>query len=238
MLLAVARRCAAPSAQTTGRRPPSHGPSRRSSTGSPATRSSGSPTALPKIIAERAQVPGLVPGRLHARARRAGRSPTTRATSRPRRSRRSSIDDPTGAVLEQWTGYKVAWTMARGYSGRVRAQGQLAVDLDPAVRAVPRAVRRRWRRPLSAAATSTCSCCSRSASRSPSSTTRRSACRVPLVYPPLLYLLLRMLWSPASARARPVARRCTCNVPSAWLAVGVIFLLGFRIGAERRRTRT
>ncbi|MEA2141501.1 MAG: hypothetical protein QOC91_1600, partial [Solirubrobacteraceae bacterium] len=27
------------------------------------------------------------------------------------------IDDPSGSVLEQWTGFQVAWTMARGYPG-------------------------------------------------------------------------------------------------------------------------
>jgi hypothetical protein len=27
------------------------------------------------------------------------------------------VDDATGAILEQWTGHQVAWTMARGYEG-------------------------------------------------------------------------------------------------------------------------
>ena len=27
------------------------------------------------------------------------------------------VDDSTGAVIEQWTGDQVAWTMARGYEG-------------------------------------------------------------------------------------------------------------------------
>ncbi|MEJ7716241.1 MAG: hypothetical protein WKF40_11395 [Thermoleophilaceae bacterium] len=27
------------------------------------------------------------------------------------------VDDATGAILEQWTGSQVAWTMARGYTG-------------------------------------------------------------------------------------------------------------------------
>jgi len=27
------------------------------------------------------------------------------------------VDDRSGAVLEQWTGHQVAWTMARGYEG-------------------------------------------------------------------------------------------------------------------------
>mgnify|MGYP006174166467 CR=1 FL=1 len=31
--------------------------------------------------------------------------------------RQVAIDDRSGAILEAWTGYKVAWTMARGYDG-------------------------------------------------------------------------------------------------------------------------
>jgi len=50
---------------------------------------------------------------------------------------------------------------------------------------------------------------------------------VPLVYPLLLYLLLRMLWA-ASGGGRSLGLHL--NFPAGWLAVGVIFLMGFRIG--------
>ena len=28
------------------------------------------------------------------------------------------VDDPSGAIVESWTGWQVAWKMARGYSGQ------------------------------------------------------------------------------------------------------------------------
>jgi hypothetical protein len=62
---------------------------------------------------------------------------------------------------------------------------------------------------------------------------------VPLVYPPLVYLLLRMLaLAGLGRRGRPsdvaperAARREPLRswIPAPWLAVGVVFLLGFRV---------
>jgi hypothetical protein len=51
---------------------------------------------------------------------------------------------------------------------------------------------------------------------------------VPLVYPCLLYLLLRSL-SLAFGRGRP-REPLRLGVPVSWLAIGVIFLVGFRVG--------
>src|SRR5207248_2428649 len=55
---------------------------------------------------------------------------------------------------------------------------------------------------------------------------------VPLVYPPLLYLLARMLALLRRSRRegpeRPAPLRLL--IPAPWLAIAVIFLLGFRIG--------
>jgi hypothetical protein len=51
---------------------------------------------------------------------------------------------------------------------------------------------------------------------------------VPLVYPPLVYVLLRMLWiglRPAKEREMP-----RMLLSAQWLAVGLVFLLSFRIG--------
>ena len=65
----------------------------------------------------RAQEPGLVPERATSRDATAGRSlSTSRAAARrdrpgPRRTTRRAT------VTESYTGYKVAWTMARGYDG-------------------------------------------------------------------------------------------------------------------------
>src|SRR6185437_1041820 len=57
----------------------------------------------------------------------------------------------------------------------------------------------------------------------------------PLVYPPLLYLLGRMLWLSRPDRARTDRPRGGSGagprllIPAPWLALGVVFLLGFRI---------
>jgi hypothetical protein len=52
---------------------------------------------------------------------------------------------------------------------------------------------------------------------------------VPLVYPLLAYLLARMLWV-GLRRPRDETEPLPLLVPATWLAIGVIFLLGFRIG--------
>src|SRR6202041_3464320 len=51
---------------------------------------------------------------------------------------------------------------------------------------------------------------------------------VPLVYPFLLYLLVRMLLL-AAGRGRP-REPLQLLVPRSWLAIGIVFLIGFRIG--------
>ena len=80
------------------------------------------------------------------------------------------VDDATAKVTEAWTGFQVAWTMARGYSGafgrRVNAVyvwlPLCALFLAPFLPCAPAAGRY---------CTSTCSCCSGSRSRWRSSTT-------------------------------------------------------------------
>jgi hypothetical protein len=52
---------------------------------------------------------------------------------------------------------------------------------------------------------------------------------VPLAYPPLLYLLGRLAWI-GLRRAPPRPEPLRLLVPASWLAVGLVFLLGFRIG--------
>src|SRR5690348_10688551 len=58
------------------------------------------------------------------------------------------IDDISGRVLEQWTGFQVAWTMARGYPGAFgRHVNSLYVWLPMCVLFVLPFIN--WRRPLS-----------------------------------------------------------------------------------------
>ena len=133
------------------------------------------------------------------------------------------VDDATGEVRESWTGYQIAWQMARGYPE------QFGHKLNAPYVWLPLAAifvfglldwRRKWRVVhldllvllsfgLSAAFFND----------------GNIGVSVPLVYPPLVYLLARMLWvgfHGAGEGLRPSA-------PTAWLAIAAAFLLGFRI---------
>ena len=151
------------------------------------------------------------------------------------------IADSSGRVLEQWTGFQVAWSMARGYPGAFgRHVNALYVWLplcllfllpfiDP-------------RRPLSLLHLDLLVLLSWSVSLAFFNHAHIYA-SVPLTYPPLIYLLGRMLWllrrpghtarrAAGSERQRPQRpqRPLRLLIPAPWLALGVVFLLGFRIG--------
>ncbi|HSD81763.1 MAG TPA: glycosyltransferase 87 family protein, partial [Solirubrobacteraceae bacterium] len=139
------------------------------------------------------------------------------------------LADATGRVTEAWTGYQVAWTMARGRPGafgRKAAAWWLWVPLT-LLFVLPFVDRRRpWRGPavdLAAVALLGVSVAFFNHARIDLS--------VPLVYPPLLYLLGRLLWiglrrarDPAAALPLPLL------VPVRWLGAGLVFLLAFRAG--------
>jgi hypothetical protein len=146
------------------------------------------------------------------------------------------IDARSGRVLESYTDYKVAWTMARGYSG---AFGRIVnspivwiplMVLFVAPLLTPRRPKRMLHLDLLVlSAFSISLACFNAAEISWS---------VPLVYPLLLYLLGRMLWiglrrGDAEERAR---RPLELLVPVSWLAVAVIFLLGFRVALNVTRS--
>jgi hypothetical protein len=144
------------------------------------------------------------------------------------------VDDASGRVTEAWTGFQVAWTMARGYPGafgrRVNAW-YIWIPLCLAFLApfLPLGFRRgrpQLRRPslfhldlLMLLGFSISLALFNHA---------QIGLSVPLVYPFLLYLLVRMLLLGfGRGRAR---RPLRVMVPVSWLAVATVFLLGFRIG--------
>ncbi len=139
------------------------------------------------------------------------------------------IDDGSGVVLEHWTGYKVAWTMARGYPG---AFGRIVnapwVWIPLAVLFVvpfvtPRRPRRLLHLDLLVLSAFSASLALFNAAEIYAS--------VPLVYPLLLYLLGRMLWIGLHRGDAGEEQRRPLNllVPVSWLAIALIFLLGFRV---------
>lgn len=145
-----------------------------------------------------------------------------------------TIDDLTGGVLEAWTGYQVAWTMARGYEGafgrRVNAWYVwipmcllFAAPFLPGARVAPGG-RRSWRPSwlqldILVLLAFSVPLAFFNAAQIDLST--------PLVYPLLLYLLARMLVvAGRGGRAEPLR----LLAPVSWLAVALVFLIGFRIG--------
>ncbi len=138
------------------------------------------------------------------------------------------VDDHTGKVTEVWTGYQVAWTMARGYPGAFgRRSNALYVWLPlSALFLLPFLP---WRRPrrLTLLHLDLLVLLAFSASLA-FFNHARIGISVPLAYPFLLYLLVRMVLL-AFGRGRP-RRLPRPAVPVTWLAIGVVFLTGFRIG--------
>ena len=144
------------------------------------------------------------------------------------------VDDASGRVTQAWTGFQVAWTMARGYPGAFgRRVNALYIWIPMCLLFVapfaPWRRRGRWPwlgRPsllhldlLVLLGFSISLALFNHA---------QIGLSVPLVYPFLLYLLARMLLL-AAGRGRP-RRALPLAVPTTWLAVGVMFLVGFRIG--------
>ncbi len=139
------------------------------------------------------------------------------------------IADSRGAVLEAWTGYQVAWTMARGYPGAFgRVVNSPWVWIPLSVLFVvpfltPRRPRRLLHLDLLVLSAFSISLAFFNAAQIGTS--------VPLVYPLLVYLLVRMLWIGLrrSDTSDELRRPLQLLVPVSWLAIALIFLLGFRV---------
>ena len=138
------------------------------------------------------------------------------------------IADATGQVLEQWTGFQVAWTMARGYPGAFgRHVDALYIWLPLCVLFMLPFVDPR--RPLQLLHLDLLVLLSFSVSLAFFNHAHIYA-SVSLAYPPLAYLLARMLWLLRRPRpGRSPAPPLRLLVPAPWLALGIVFLIGFRV---------
>jgi Glycosyltransferase family 87 len=150
------------------------------------------------------------------------------------------ISDSSGRVLQQWTGFQIAWTMARGYPGAFgKHVNALYIWLPLCLLFI--APFFDWRRPLRLLHLDLLVLLSFSISLAFFNHANIYA-SVPLCYPPLLYLLVRMLLllrrpravDPQDSRAEGPRDERThgplVRVPLPLLVVGLLFLLGFRIG--------
>jgi hypothetical protein len=136
----------------------------------------------------------------------------------------AKVEDSTGRVTEAWTGPQVAWKMARGYRG---AFGRAINDawiwlLFSAVFLLGLAD---FRRPVSVRNLDLVVLLSFGFSLYYFNHGRIFTA-MPLIYPPLLYLLGRLIWIARRGRgsvARPLW-------PAWVLLAGTVFLMGFRVG--------
>ena len=177
---------------------------------------------LPRMRRVRSDYPGSYDG---AYLKGPGRWQVSYFSHRGKEIGQVIISDASGRVLEQWTGFQVAWTMARGYPGAFgRHVNALYVWLPLCVLFLLPFIE--WRRPFALRHLDLLVLLSFSVSLGffNHGEIYKS---VPLTYPPLIYLLGRMmLLLRSGARPRPLK----LLIPAPWLAVGVVFLLGFRIG--------
>ena len=136
------------------------------------------------------------------------------------------VSDESGRVTEAWTGPQVAWTMARGYPGAFgrKVNSPLVWITLTLLFVIPFVDPRRPLRirhldlaVLMAFGVSVAFFNDANIDIS-----------VPLVYPLMLYLLARMLWIGLRRGRRRDPLRLL--VPASWLVVGLLFLVGFRIG--------
>ena len=144
------------------------------------------------------------------------------------------IDDGTGKVTQAWTGFQVAWTMARGYRGAFgRRVNAWYVWIPLCLLFVGPFLP--WRRRRGAVPRRGWSLLHLDLLMllgfSISLAFFNNALiglSVPLVYPFLLYLLVRML---GLAFGKGVPREpLRLVVPIPWLLVALVFLVGFRVG--------
>ena len=136
------------------------------------------------------------------------------------------VDDTSGAVTEAWTGPQVAWKMARGNPGAFGGKEINNTALWLGFCALFFIGLADLRRPFSLRNLDLIALLSFSVSlwyfnRGDIFTS------VPLAYPPLVYLLVRMLWSGARGR---LATGAVPVWPVWLLAAAAVFAAGFRIG--------
>ncbi len=134
------------------------------------------------------------------------------------------VDGGSGDVVETWTGAQVAWSMARGY------EGQFGHALNAPWVWIPLALvfflgLLDWRKPLRIAHLDLLVLLSFGVSQI-FFDAGEVGVSAPLVYPPLLYLLGRMLWVGFRGGSEPGLRP---SAPRMFLIVACLFAIAFRV---------
>lgn len=134
------------------------------------------------------------------------------------------VDPATGLVRESWTGYQVAWKMARGYSGAFGHKLNAPYVFLPLC-AIFLLGLIDWRR-LGRIANLDLLVLLGFGVSNLFFNRAEVGVSVPLQYVPLAYLLGRALWIGLRGGGGGIRPRW----PAAWLLVAALFLIGFRVG--------
>jgi hypothetical protein len=173
----------------------------------------------PNVVKEKAEHPGLVPSpTFHNEKWEVGWFENDHEYALV------MVDPKTGEVTESWTGYQVAWEMARGYSG------EFAHSLNSPFIWIPLCLLFfvglcDWRKLRRIANLDLLVLLGFGVSHF-FFNEGNIGLSVPLAYPVLVYLLARCLW--IGFRGRGSGLRPTW--PTMWLLVAALFLMGFRVG--------
>jgi hypothetical protein len=134
------------------------------------------------------------------------------------------VDPQTGLVRESWTGYQVAWKMARGYSGAFGHKLNAPYVFLPLC-AIFLLGLVDWRRLRRVANLDLLALLGFGISNFFFNRAEIGV-SVPLQYLPLVYLFGRALWIGTRGRGEGIRPAW----PAAWLLIAALFLLGFRVG--------
>jgi hypothetical protein len=134
------------------------------------------------------------------------------------------VDPGTGAVRESWTGYQVAWKMARGYSGAFGHKLNAPYVFLPLC-AIFLLGLVDWRRLRRVANLDLLVLLGFGVSNFFFNRAEIGV-SVPLQYIPLVYLFARALWIGLRGRGEGIRP----SWPTAWLLIAALFLVGFRVG--------
>jgi predicted RNA-binding protein with PIN domain len=133
------------------------------------------------------------------------------------------VDSQSGEVRESWTGYQVAWQMARGYPGLFGHKLNAPYVWIPLCALFLLGLVE-WRRPWRWVHLDLLVLLSFGISHI-FFNQGNIGVSVPLTYPPLAYLLGRMLW----VGFKGAGRGLRPSAPATWLAIATVFLIAFRI---------
>jgi hypothetical protein len=134
------------------------------------------------------------------------------------------VDPDSGRVLESWTGYQVAWKMARGYSGAFGHKLNAPYVFLPLCALFLLGLAD-WRRPWRVANLDLLALLGFGVSQFFFNRAEIGV-SVPLQYVPLAYLFVRALW----VGLRGLGEGLRPAWPAAWLLIAALFLMGFRVG--------